>query len=213
MTTTTQSVLDRARFVLQDPTAVRYTDAELVAWVNDGQRAVYAVKKDVSATNSILNLAEGTQQTLPVAAELLLDIPRAVTQAGAPAQAVRLVDMALMDAQAPGWHADRKTYLVSDYMYDPREPKVFYVYPPALSGAKVLAKYSVPPTTALLAGNLTIDDVYSPILLDYVLYRAYSKETEGVLRDRAILYKQAFDSALGDKSTTDDGENARVSNA
>lgn len=213
MTTSLQSIVDKARLVLQD-SGVRYTDAEMLSWANEGQRAIYAVQKDAGAQSVVQTLVAGTLQTIPTGAELLLDVVRALTAANAPNRAVRRVEMTLLDAQSPNWHTDTASQYVSDYMYDPREPKTYYVYPPATAGAKVLAKVAVPPATiAAIGNNITIDDVYDPALVDYLLYRAFSKEAEGVLRDRAILYRQAFDTALANKSTTDDGENAKVVDA
>lgn len=213
MSITVQSIVNKARLVLQDP-GVRYLDAEMLAWANEGQLAIYAVRKDASTQSTIQTLVEGTKQSIATGAELLLDVVRAVSPSDTPGRAIRRVEMTLLDAQAPNWHTDTPSAYVSEYMYDPREPKVFYVYPPATVGAKVLTKTSVPPTPAATIGaNISIDDVYDPILVDYLLYRAYSKETEGALRDRAILYKQAFDAALSNKGTTDEGENARVIDA
>jgi hypothetical protein len=74
-------------------------------------------------------------------------------------------------------------------MYDPRDPKVFYVYPPAASsGASVEVVYSAYPSDitepadgavyTAVTGNISLPDIYANLLTDYILYRAYTKDAE-----------------------------------
>ena len=178
----------------------------MLGWINEAQRAIYAKDKSVGTVIANVALAVGTKQTLPTGGDLLLDSPRNLADAGgAPGRALRKVSMRVMDAQAPGWHTETGATTILEYMYDERTPDTFYVYPPAASGARLELKYNrPPPAVATTAADISVPDEYSPAVLDYILFRAFAKETEVSLRDRAVLHKQAFDAAVSDSEDTSD---------
>jgi hypothetical protein len=64
-TITAQSLIDKASTILQDAGAVRWTAAELLGWLNEGQRFIYHLRKDSSAKVTTMALAAGTRQTVP----------------------------------------------------------------------------------------------------------------------------------------------------
>mgnify|MGYP003685327521 FL=1 len=49
-------IISRAQTVLQDTSAARWTAAELLLWLNDGQREICLLKPSVSATNQSVTL-------------------------------------------------------------------------------------------------------------------------------------------------------------
>ncbi len=88
------------------------------------------------------------------------------------------------------------------------------VYPPALSSARLEVIYnSVPLPHALtleqLQNSATTEvirlvDTYANMLLDYVMYRAFMKDTEVQgSANLATLYYQAFKDSLGVKTSGD----------
>jgi hypothetical protein len=117
----------------------------------------------------------------------LIEITRNMAATSAK-RAVRLVPRQILDAQTPGWHAIPGTVDILHYMFDARDPKTFYVYPPALATAQLEIMYSAVPTDIVepadgklysdVVGNITLPDIYANALLDYILYRAYSKDGE-----------------------------------
>lgn len=206
---TALSIIEKAQTVLQDSGAVRWTSAELLSWLNEAQRVVYTARKDASAAITTVTLVSGTRQQMPTAAELLLDAPRNLTAAGAAGRALRKVSMPLLDAQSPDWHTHRASAVIREYMYDDRMPKVFFVYPPATTDARLEIKYSTPPAeAATTASIISVDDVYQTVLLDWMLFRALSKETEVALRDRAVAYRMAVEQMLGLKAAADASSSA-----
>lgn len=198
MATTAQAVIDKAQIVLVDETAVRWPETELLGWLNEGVQVISTLRPDSTNVVGNITLVAGTKQALPTGATALLDIPRNVD-----GRAVRQTRMALLDAQRPTWHTDTAG-ATRNYAYDPRTPRVFYVYPPAEAGAQVEAKYQVA-TTAVAAGtNVPLGDEFVPALLDYVLYRAFSKDAEySGTGARAAAHRQAFDAAIGTKTAVD----------
>lgn len=205
-TLTAQSIIDKAETILQDSTNVRWTEDELLGWLNDGQRQIALIRPDSSVTTANVTLVAGTKQTLPSAGLRLIDVIRNMGVGGATeGDAVRLVDREVLDAQRPGWHAETESSSVKHYVFDARNPKTFYVYPPAVVNSTVEAIYSVAPTDcATVASTIAVDDTYQNPLLDWVLYRAFSKDAEyAANQELAVKHLTAFTSALGVKTEVD----------
>ena len=209
MTIQASSIVRRATDIILDNTSVRWPVSELVRYLNDAQREVLLLRPDAINRTATVTLAAGTRQSLdsmglsPAPAKLI-EIPR--NMAGA-RRAVRLVPRHILDAQTPGWHGIPGTVDILHYMYDPRDPKTFYVYPPALATAQLEVMYSGVPTDIAepaagalysdVAGILTVPDIYANAVLDYVLYRAYNKDSEFAGNEgRAVAHYGAFNASL-----------------
>ena len=76
MTVTAQTIIDRVRTQLIDEDAVRWTDAELLRWLSDGQRAVVAFSAGASSTTAVKAMVAGTRQSIPADGHMLLTIVR-----------------------------------------------------------------------------------------------------------------------------------------
>ena len=201
-----QSIIRRCVETLQDNTSIRWPVSELVRYLNDAQREVILYRPDAAVTNASVPLVTGSRQNLPVGGTKLVEVVR--NSAGTK-RAVRMVNREILDAQLPGWHAQAGVTEILHYMYDPREPRVFYVYPPAaatgaavdLSYASMPADIAEPSEGALytsVTGNLGVPDIYGNAVQDYVLYRAYTKDSEYAGNAaRAQAHYGAFANALG----------------
>lgn len=192
MTIAASSLVRRATDIIMDNTSVRWPVAELVRYLNDAQREVILVRPDAINKTATATLAAGTRQSLDAMAltpapSKLIEITRNIAATSAQ-KAVRLVPRQILDAQIPGWHAIPGTVNILHYMFDARDPKTFYVYPPALDSAQLEIMYSAVPTDIAepadgalhgdVVGEITLPDIYANALLDYILYRAYSKDSE-----------------------------------
>lgn len=192
MPITASSLVRRATDICMDNTSVRWPASEFVRWLNDAQREVILVRPDAINKTATATLAAGTRQNLDnmalnPAPSKLIEISRNMAATSAK-KAVRLVPRQILDAQTPGWHAIPGTVDILHYMYDARDPKTFYVYPPALATAQLEIMYSAVPTDIVepidgalfsdVLGSITLPDIYANSLLDYMLYRAYSKDSE-----------------------------------
>lgn len=199
-------VVSRARLVLNDADAVRWTDAEFVNWINDGCRYIALNRPDSCVVNGTITLAAGSKQSiagLTPPGLRLLDVVRAT----ASGRAIRLVDRETLDTQIPSWHAATQA-VPTNYVFDNRDPQTFYVYPPAIVSTVLEIVYSRVPveiTTGTLASqDLTPADTYIDPLLNYVLFRAYSKDADFAHNaNLAALYIAAVDRALGVKTRSD----------
>lgn len=204
MTTTAQSVLQRVVVTLQDQNAVRWPTAELVRYLNDGQRDIALIRPDATATPFTMGLIAGARQTLPATGAKLLDVVRNTTGAQ---RAIRLTNRNVLDAHNPDWYSKAGVLEIKHYTFDAREPRVFYVYPPAASGASVEMVYSAYPANitepsagalyTAVSGNISVQDIYANALTNYILYRAFSKDAESVNAAAATSYYQLYQSMLG----------------
>lgn len=206
MALTAQSLIRRVVDILQDTTSVRWPVEELVRYLNDGQREVVLYRPDATIKNTTLTCVEGAKQSIPADGSKLIDVIRN-SAPGSNLSAVRIVPRQILDAQIPNWYALAGVLSAVHFTYDPRDPKVFYVYPPALNTTQLEMTYSAYPTDVAepapgsdytdVTGNIDVPDIYGNVLIDYVLYRAYSKDSEYAGNaQRAIAHYQSFANAL-----------------
>jgi hypothetical protein len=206
MPITAQSIVRRVVETLQDNTSVRWPVNELVRYMNDGQREIILYRPDAMVTNAAVTLVAGSKQSLPANGAKLIEVVR---NTAGNKRSVRLVNREILDSQSPGWHNITGAAEILHFMYDPRDPKIFYVYPPAAaSGASLDVVYAALPTDVTepadgalytaVSGNISVPDIYGNVLQDYMLYRSYSKDSEYAGNaQRAQAHYGAFANALG----------------
>jgi hypothetical protein len=202
-TYTVASLLSRAAIILQDTTNVRWPLAELLGWLNDGQREVARVKPNSNVKTVPVQLVAGAKQQLPVDGVALVDLARNLGSDGnTPGRSIRKVDRRILDAQVPYWSAMTPTSEVVHYCYTNTDPKIFYVYPPQpATGSYAEMQYlSAPIDITDQTSTITLDDIYAAPILDYILYRAYQKDADYSQNEGlSQVHWQAFNSALAGK--------------
>lgn len=200
------AIIDKAEIILLDTTNTRWPTSELLGWLNDGQREVCIHKPDACVVNKAVQLAAGTKQRIGIDsnntadAVMFLDMPRNLGDDGlTPGPAIRPVSREILDTQQPDWHTGTAYSEVKHFTYDPRDPKHVYVFPRQDGTAYVEMVYAASPADlGSLAAAINVDDIYHNPLLDYVLYRAYSKDAEYAANvARATAHYQAFANAMG----------------
>ena len=189
---------------MNDTARVRWTDADYLVWLNEGHREAAMIKNDVYTTNASVILLPGvTRQALPEDGLMLLDLTRNMGADGnTPGRAIRVTAKDSLDAQLPEWHNDAADPVngIANFMYDPRDPYRYYVYPqaPATDWYVELVYAAVPPVMASLADVILLRDVYANALIDYLIYRANSRdEVDGQPHPAAMLHYQKFSGAFG----------------
>lgn len=205
-TITAQSIIDKAEIILQDTTNVRWPENELLGWLNDAQREIVLQKPDSYAQNESMSLESGTKQTIPSSGIQLLDVTRNMGTDGSTAgNVVRLIDRRILDDQNSDWHSESQSDSIQHYCFDDRDPKTFYVYPPADGTTQLEIVYSSAPTdVSAIEDTITLDDIYSNAILDYILYRAYQKDAGYAANNqRAITAYKSFLASLGKLNSTE----------
>ena len=185
-TTTLQAWVSRARTILQDTTPTRWLDAELAEWGNDAQREIAKYQPKAYTKNlAVVLTANNSLHTLPSDANSLISIDRNMGTGGVTiGSVIRRIEKRILDDQIPEWHNASPSATVKHYIYNPEDPKRFYTYPPQPGTPNyVQMVYAASPADVAIGDAILIDDNYGPSIVDYILYRAYSKDADYALND------------------------------
>ena len=194
MSLTAQNLVDRAASVLNDASFTRWASAELLNWLNDGRRELTKYRPDVYATTAAVSAVAGAKQSIPTAGVKFLSAPRQTNKG-----AITLTDKTILDRFCPDWiHG---YYHTTPLHYSPHEsePRAFWVYPPLRQGISLDVVYLPTITDLALSGTLAAtEEPYAAPLVDYICYRAISKDVEFAGNTaRAAAHYQAFVTAVG----------------
>lgn len=206
-TTKAVDLINRVSVTLQDPTFVRWTQAELLNYLNDAQRQVVLFRPDAKAVNAAFTCTNAAKQTLPADGLRLINILR-----NTGGRAITKVDRMILDVQLPTWYETAASADgVKHYVYDALDPKNFYVFPKPVASHQIDIVYAIAPVDIVISNFTTdtqvigIDDIYANAIMDYMMYRAYQKDSEFANLNRAAVYYQSFTTSLGIKSQADGG--------
>jgi len=209
-------VVQRVEDVLQDEN-IRWPRLEIQNWINEAYLQIVLLRPDANAKTATLTCVAGTRQTIATGFPTglrLLDVVRNLATSSTK-KVVRLISRSVLDDQRPSWHAETSTVNIQNFTFDPRQPKEFFVYPPATTAAQVEIVYADAPGAHSLteselnpAGSNTevikLDDTYLSSIIDWVLYRSYSKDAEYAANaQRAVAHNNAFLSGIGAKTQSD----------
>lgn len=204
MTTTAQSVIQEVQQdFLTDLTGDRFPASLLVRALNNMQRAISVARPDSTATNRTATLAAGVEQVLAATDQALIEWTNNV--AGSKT-AVRQCQREDLDAIEPTWRNATQSATIVHFMYDPRHPRRFDVYPPAIVGTQIAGIVSAYPTDVAapsgdgksyttVSGNISLADEFAPALKHLTAYAAYAKDAEYAAN--AALAAQHLELAVG----------------
>lgn len=212
-TVTVATILKRVNTLLVDPTFTRWPKQELLDYYNDATKAIVLVRPDAHTKNTEFTCAAGTKQTLPADALRLIEVLR-----NANGKVIRYVVRKALDDSYPDWHSSKTATTVDNYTYEERDPKTFYLHPGPAAAVKVDVIYSVAPQSKALAevesaqspALADLDDIYINPIIDFMLYRCFSKDAEySANSNRAAGHYNAFLQQLGEKTQADASMEAR----
>jgi hypothetical protein len=202
-----------AGFALNDEGATRWTFPELCFWLNEGIRALVLARPFCASKTITLTMQAGTYQEVPIEYLTLLRLTRNISDVGPPrvgGRAIRITTHDALDASCPEWHNPKiikYSPQVRQFIFDDDDPRSFYVYPGNDGTGVVEGIVSALPcmvvatgdidTLASYAVDVDVKDIYQPPLLDYVLYRAMSKDDTDGNPAGAASHLQAFIAAVG----------------
>lgn len=217
MSFTAQDLMTAAGYVLNDA-GTRWTYPELCFWINEGIRSIIFARPQAASQVVTLPLAVGTLQSVPAQYMTILKITSNITAVGPPivrGRAIRITTRDALDAVCPEWNNPAKfpyAQQVRQYVFDDDDPRTFYVYPGNDGTGNVEGIVSTVPAMVTIANgadpnalasydvDVDVKDIYQPVLLDYVLYRAFSKDDiAGAAPPVGAQYFQAFAQAMGIK--------------
>lgn len=211
-------IVRRAETITQD-SGIQWPRLEVQDWINESYGAILSLRPDANSIVAELTCAAGIRQSiagLNAGAIGLLDVVRN-TAVASNKSVIHRAERADIDQINPSWPALTQSDSIELYIYEQATPLNFLVYPPATTNAKVELVYwaSVAPhelTADQLnpansnAETLRLNDSFAPSILNWVLYRMYSKDQGAPANEsRAAGYLNAFSVGLTGKTMADSG--------
>lgn len=196
-----------ASTILMDGAGVRWPAPELLLWLNEGIREIAAAKPNAVTAPVTLTLVAGVAQTLPDDLTALVE-PTRNSASGRPIFLLRNRDV--LDHVVPGW-MEPDVILPSDdieyLVHDLKAPRQFWVCPAAIEDTEIeviagvlpadIPSGTMPTQIETYTALVPLPDIYRSPLIDFVLYRAFSKDAGiAAAAPRAEAHKTLFDTAL-----------------
>lgn len=200
-------LINDANRILNDVTKTRWPEAELLGWFNHAIRAIVEKRPDASPVNGVHACVAGTRQALPAAGLRLIDVVRNSTVG----TAITPISRKILDEQLRDWHVTTTPSTdIRHFVYDDRNPKTFYLYPAPAVGHQVDFVYSTCPPDIEISNFATdvqvipIDDIYANAIIDFMLWRCYSKDAEYAENaNSAARHLQVFGVTVDGKTKAD----------
>jgi len=214
-------VMRRASVLLLDEDNVRWPLSELADCINDAVKAIILAKPSASAKTAQFPLEQGTYQKIPetlgnVTPLQLLGVNHNIsdTVKNIGGRAIRTASRSMLDSHEPNWRNPSYAPFakeVRQVAFDENVPLEFECYPGNNGSGVVQIAISylpakVAPTPSKDVENLEAWDVeigipepYTVPLIDYVLFKAFSKDDIAGDPTKAMTYYQTFATALGIK--------------
>ncbi|UXD25310.1 hypothetical protein FORC065_2506 [Yersinia enterocolitica] len=195
-------IMGRVNTQLKDTAWLRWPLAELCDYYNDAVRAVILARPDAGANSEVLTATPGTRQVLPEGAIRLIDLVRVVG-----GRALRPVPREVLDSQYPDWH--QMTGPVECYSYNELTPNLYYLFPGAPQSMGIEAVVARVPAAVAIddlaeVTPVPLDALYVNPLVDWILFRAFSKDGEaGANLNLAMQHYHAFSDQLGVKQNAE----------
>lgn len=200
---TIKYITDRVNEQLVDDGFTRWPLATLLTYFNAAQRAIVLVRPDANAKEATFVCVAGTKQQLPDNALRLIDVRS--NQAGFD---IRNRSKSEISDLYPSWYGTTGQSEPEAFIYDERQPKVFFLFPGVTAGLEVEIVYpEIPPlrTIEQLNSNADLDSIYSGSIVEYMLYMAHGKDFEYSEQAKAQTHFQMFHVLMGLKSEGDAG--------
>ena len=202
MTVLASAIINKVSKILLDQNNIKWPRAELLGYLNDGQRQIILIAPNSSNCTAVTALIAGTRQAIPADGWVLLDVYRNMGVSGTtPGRAIRIISKEIIDSFNPDWHSDVPTVAATNYVYDGQDQTAFWLYPPSTGTGHVQLNYAKVPTDITLETQaISVNDILQTAIFDYILFRAYSKDAASPTSlQTAQGYWASFSSALGAK--------------
>lgn len=194
-----QDIVDEVRGELndEDTTNLRWSDADMLLFVNAGQREIVTLLPEANIIEATQTITQGTgaKQTIPSDGVKFIKCSSARdntnSQRGPMMRRVELDAMNSLFYEWPHFDSDIQQPRVPNFTdihtdvhyelfaHDPREPYEYWLYPapPAAGSTYVNLIYAqLPADLTALSDTFLLDDQYQNAMVEYVLYRCLSRD-------------------------------------
>lgn len=198
MPITVKNLIDRISRDLIDLRNVRWSRPELIDFMNDAIAAIVIRRPDLSRATAVVATSSNTV-ALPTDAYQILAVNHIDNVAAT------FVSINKLNQLYPEW----RTTVGAPVCWTRNEldETTLFLYPSPLEQVNVEVVYSRTLKVTDESAAFPLSEVYEGVVADFVMYRAYNKDSlnpaEG---QKAQLHLQAFATALGDKTATDNAK-------
>ena len=193
------AIISKVQAELRDDTTF-FSSSFLLDGLNQAQRAIVLIKPSANTVSESVILVEGVEQSIPSTGSQLIDVAyNRGTDGTTFGKDIKLIEKDDLDAINPTWRSDTASATVECYMFDPKHPTKFNVYPPQppTGFGYVWIVYSKPPADISSTSNpINIVDIFVTPLTQYLHYKARLKDRQ--FGDALKMYN-AFLGSLGEK--------------
>lgn len=156
--------------------AQAWPPAKVIPYLNLGLIEAINIKPSCNPVHKELTLIAGAVQSLPSGDLELLQVISNSSGEAVDSLSQDQIDNLLPNWQSAGWKGNS----VSNVILNPKNPKVFYVFPPQPSPPTDKLKVIVSSTPTLLTmdtGTFPLDHSYWPAMVEYGIYRCLKELT------------------------------------
>jgi hypothetical protein len=206
-----QDIVQRIQAALRDANQDSWPEDVIRLAIYEGEKVIVNFRPDAAPIDAVLTCTAGIKQSISA----LLPPPNRLlsvkyNRAGdADGRSVRRVAIGDIDAIRPNWRSQTSSTIIREFMHDDREPLVFYVSPPAATGAKLQLSYSAIPAPYPEPFNeatavTTVSDLYEPMIFEWAMYRLFGHDVEGSVNlSRSQQHLATFQTMMGVKIESD----------
>jgi len=181
-------VTEVRRLISDTRTPYRYSDAELVGYVNQTLKRMAIMRPDLfSYIGEMLCDTGTTLQSIPEDGIRVVEVFNVVG-----GKSLVEVDRESLDQMYPQW-ANDAAKPAQNWMRHPRNPTKFFIYPKAPANQYLTIEYAKTPATYGLGDTvLLLSDSYFPTVVDGTVFLAESIDDEHVTSGRAKMFQDSF---------------------
>lgn len=188
------------RQILQDEGVIAHPAAYMLVWMNAAQDEIVVHAPRANTVTANIELEPNAHlQTLPAEYIALVDITQNMGTGGLTVgKPVSRTTMDRLAASKPNWRSDRAQQ-VRHFMYDERDETSYHVWPAPLSTTQLEARaVKKPAAIAALGDELELADIWKNAIVEYVLHKAYSQNSDSAAAtELAMLHYAAFARHVG----------------
>lgn len=186
---------DAARYLSDysvDAQYIHWSEDDLLSYAKLAIGIIAKLNKNAFTRTSVIDLKEGSLQTLPDDMNELVAIHGQVVD-GTVVPKTRMVDIRKYPSLGrPVCNTTSKgDYNLISYSYYQDDRKTFYVNPPVEKGqeAQLQVSYYSPPDVTSVDADIQLDDEYIPVLFELILYYAWGVDIEdSATRERSVTH-------------------------
>jgi len=203
---TVKHIVDMVQDHIQDEDEGSWDSQDLINWYNIGTLTIVGFDPNANSTIQAVKLVSGIKQVIPAGGISFLNVIRNMGDDGeTPGRTVYPTPLSSLATYYPSYSTETATEAIINAMPDPNDKTVWHNYPPSDGVGYVELEYSRVPTIVVYdedgdweTNTVGIKDRYVDALINYILHRAYGKDTDiPGNEDRTKKYYGLFMQSMG----------------